>query len=146
MAQSSKRKTKASGSFSSDSDICSPEGKKPCDSPRKVPDEDDLEKQSNMSDKIYTAQLDTICQTLTSVESRLQKLENIFERISCLEKSVSNFGTELSKLTNNTKEIEKIASDVETAMEFANVEIEVLKKKELVSENKAQKSAFLRYP
>ena len=137
MAQSSKRKTKASGSFSSDSDICSPEGKKPCNSPRKVPDEDDLEEQSNMSDKI-TAQLDTICQTLTSVESRLQKLENIFERVSGLEKSVSNFGTELSKLTNKTKEIEKIASDVETAMEFANVEIEVLKKKELVSENKVK--------
>ena len=137
MAQSSKRKTKASGSFSSDSDICSPEGKKPCNSPRKVSDEDDLEEQSNTSDKI-TAQLDTICQTLTSVESRLQKLENIFERVSGLEKSVSNFGTELSKLTNKTKEIEKIASDVETAMEFANVEIEVLKKKELVSENKVK--------
>ena len=45
MAQSSKRKTKASSSFSSDSDICSPEGKKPCNSPRKVPDEEDLEKQ-----------------------------------------------------------------------------------------------------
>ena len=55
-----------------------------------------------------------------------------------MEKSVSNFGTELSKLTNKTKEIEKIASDVETAMEFANVEIEVLKKKELVSENKVK--------
>ena len=90
-----------------------------------------------MSDKI-TAQLDTICQMLTSVESRLQKLENIFERVSGLEKSVSNFGTELSKLTNKTKEIEKIASDVKTAMEFANVEIEVLKKKELVSENKVK--------
>ena len=128
MAQSSKRKTKASGSFSSDSDICTPEGKKPCYSPRKVPDEDDLEKQSNMSDKI-TAQLDTICQTLTSVERRLQKLKKMFERISGLEKSVRNFGTEQSKLTNKTKEIEEIANDVETAMEFANVVIEVLKKK-----------------
>ena len=72
-----------------------------------------------MSDKI-TAQLETICQTLTSVDGRLQKLENIFERVSGLEKSVSTFGTELSKLTNKTKEIEKIASDVETAVEFAN--------------------------
>ena len=63
MAQSSKRKAKASGSFSSDSDICSPEGKKPCNSPRKVPDEDDVEKHWNMSDKI-TAQLDTIAKRL----------------------------------------------------------------------------------
>ena len=97
MAQSSKRKTKASGSFSSESDICSPEGKKRCDSPCKVLDEDDQERQSHMLDKI-TAQLETICQTLTSVESRLQNLENIFERVSGLEKSISNFGTELSKL------------------------------------------------
>ena len=137
MSQTSKRKTKASGSLSSDSDICSPEGKKPCNSPRKVPNEDDLEKQSNMSDKI-TAQLETICQTLTSVESGLQKLEKIFERVSGLEKSVSNFGTELSKLSNKAKEIEKIESDVETAVEFANIEIEVLKKKELVSGNKVK--------
>ena len=129
MAQSSKRKTKASGTFSSDSDICSPEGKKRCDSLCKVLDEDDQEKQSNMSGKI-TAQLETICQTLTSVESRLQNLENIFERVSGLEKSVSNFGTELRKLNNKTKEIEKIASDVDTAMAFANTEIEALKKKE----------------
>ena len=34
--------------------------------------------------------------------------------------------------------IEKIASDVETAMAFANTEIEALKKKELVSENKVK--------
>ena len=113
MAQSSKRKTKESGSFSSDSDICSPEGKIPCNSSRKVLDEDDQEKQPNMSDKI-TAQLETICQTLTSVKSRLQNLENIFELVSGLEKSISNFGTELSKLSNKTKEIEKTASDVET--------------------------------
>ena len=57
MAQSSKGKTKASGSFSSDSEISSREGKKPCNSPRKVPDEDDLEKQSNMSDKITAQRL-----------------------------------------------------------------------------------------
>ena len=37
MAQSCKRKTKASVSISSDSDICSPEGKKACNSPRSEP-------------------------------------------------------------------------------------------------------------
>ena len=73
-----------------------------------------------------------------SVESRLQKLKNVFERVSGYEKSVSNFGTELSKISNKTKEIENIASDVETAMTFANTEIEALKKKELVSGNKVK--------
>ena len=97
MAQSSKRKTKASSSFSLDSDICNT---------RKVLDEDDQEKQPNMSDKI-TAQLETICQTLTSVESRLKNLEKIFERVSGLDKSISNFGTELSKLNNKTKEMKR---------------------------------------
>ena len=37
MAQSGKRKTKASVSISSDSDICSPEGKKACNSERLEP-------------------------------------------------------------------------------------------------------------
>ena len=97
----SKRKTKASGRLSSDSNICSPEGKKPCNT-RKVLDEDDQEKQPRMSDKI-TTQLEIICQSLTSVESRLQNLENIFECFSGLEKSISNFGTELSKLNSKTK-------------------------------------------
>ena len=53
-----------------------------------------------------------------------------------MEKSISNFGTELNKLSNKTKGIEKTTSDVETAMAFANTEIEALKKKELASENK----------
>jgi len=110
-----------------------PKEKKPCSSPRKVLDEDDQEKQPNMSDKI-TAQLETICQTLKSVESKLQNLENIFEYVSGLEKSISNFGTELSKLSNRTKEIEKTAGDVETAMAFADTEFEALKKKELARE------------
>ena len=91
-----------------------------------------------MSDKI-TAQLETICRTLTSVESRLLNLENIFERVSGLEKSISSFGTELSKLDNKTKEIEKTASDVDTAMAFVNTEIEVLKKQEIASGNKITK-------
>ena len=59
-----------------------------------------------MSDKI-TAQLETICQTLASIESRLQNLENIFERVLCFEKSINNFGTELSKLNDNTKAMER---------------------------------------
>ena len=138
MTQSSKQKTKASGSFSSDSYICSPEGKKLCNSSRKVLKEDEREKQSNMSDKI-TAQLETIWQTLTSVESRLQNLENTFERVSGLEKSISIFGTELSMLNNKTKQIEKTARDVDTAMAaFVNTEIQALKKKVIVSVNKIE--------
>ena len=86
-------------------------------------DEGEQEKQSNMSDKI-TAQLETICQTLPSVESRLQNLENIFERVLGLEKSINSFGREFSKLDNKTKEIGKTASDVDTAMAFVNTKIE----------------------
>ena len=90
-----------------------------------------------MSDKI-TAQLETIFQTLASVESRLKNLEQqqqhfiisphsiqeikiyIFERVSGLEKSINSFGREMSKLDNKTKEIGKTASDVDTAMAFVN--------------------------
>ena len=66
-----------------------PKEKKNCNGSRKLLDEDDQEKQSNMSDKI-TAQLETICQTLASVGSSLQNLENIFERVSGLEKSINS--------------------------------------------------------
>ena len=59
MAQSNKRETKASGSLSSHSDICSREGRKSCNSPRKVLDEDDQGKQPNLSDKQYGGPLET---------------------------------------------------------------------------------------
>ena len=60
MAQSCKRKTKASVSISSDSDICSPEGKKACNSPRSEPnigvvfsEDDQVLEALNMTEKIY---------------------------------------------------------------------------------------------
>lgn len=53
---------------SSDTFVHPQEKKKLCNSPCKVLDDDDQEKQSNMSEKI-TAQLETISQTLTSVEA-----------------------------------------------------------------------------
>ena len=61
MAQSCKRKTKASVSISSDSDICSPEGKKACNSPRSEPnigvvfsEDDQVLEALNMTEKIAT--------------------------------------------------------------------------------------------
>ena len=80
MAQSCKRKTKASVSISSDSDICSPEGKKACNSPRSEPnisvvfsEDDQVLEALNMTEKIAT-QLERIFDMLAGVESRLQNL------------------------------------------------------------------------
>ena len=42
----------------------------------------------------------------------------------------------MSKLDNKTKEIEKTASDVDTAVAFVNTEIEALKEQEMASGNK----------
>ena len=61
MAQSCKRKTKASLSISPDSDICSPEGKKACNSPRSeqnisvvFSEDDQVLEALNMTEKIAT--------------------------------------------------------------------------------------------
>jgi len=107
--------------YSSESDICSPERKKPCNSPRKVLDQTPTKRNNQTFRTRLLHNLRRFAKTLTSVESGLQNLENIFERVSVLEKSISNFGTELSKLSNKTKEIEKTASDVETAMAFTRL-------------------------
>ena len=82
MAQCFKRR----GRLSFDSDISSPEGKKICESPRSDPnvntasdegEDDQVFKALNMTERI-ASQLEMICQTLASVENRLQRLEGIF--------------------------------------------------------------------
>ena len=76
MAQSCKRKKKASVSISSDSDICSPEGKKAYNSPRSEPsisvvfsEDDQVLEALDMKEKIAT-QLERIFEMLAGVESR----------------------------------------------------------------------------
>ena len=91
MAQSCKRKVKASVSISSDGDICSPEGKKARNSPCLEPnisivfsDNDQVLESLNMTEKIAT-QLEPIFEMLLGVESRLQNLEGkLFDRFFAL--------------------------------------------------------------
>ena len=142
MAQSCKRKTKASVSISSDSDICSPEGKKACNSPRSEPnigvvfsEDDQVLEALNMTEKIAT-QLERIFEMLAGVESRLQNLEGIFERFSALEKSVNKLETELNKIGEKTRKLEGEVNDLSKSMEFANAEIEDLKKNDKENEVK----------
>ena len=59
-----------------------------------------------MTERI-ASQLEMICQTLASVENRLQRLEGIFERFSVLEKSINNLQTGLSTLSERSSIIEE---------------------------------------
>lgn len=142
MAQCYKRK----GRLSFDSDSSSPEGKKICESPRSDPniniasDEgegDQVLETLNMTERI-ASQLEMICQTLASVEIRLQRLEGIFERFSVLEKSINSLQTGLNTLSEKSRIIEEKTSDIEKAMEFENAEIEELKKKDKENEDKTK--------
>ncbi|KAK2564619.1 hypothetical protein P5673_012088 [Acropora cervicornis] len=83
MAQCYKRKVR----LSFDSDITSPEGKKICESPRSDPniitvseegEDDQVLEALNVTERI-ASQLEMICQTLASVENRLQRLEGKHE-------------------------------------------------------------------
>ena len=140
MAKCYKRKVR----LSFDSDISSPEGKKICESPRSDPninttsdeDEDDQVLEAlNMTERI-ASQLEMICQTLASVENRLQRLEGIFERFSALEGSIKCLQTELNTLSEKSRTIEEKTKDIEKAMKFENAEIEGLKKKDKENEEK----------
>ena len=108
MAQCYKRKVR----LSFDSDISSPEGKKICESPHTDPnmitvseegEDNQVLEALNMTERI-ASQLEMICQTLASVENRLQRLESIFERFSDLERSVNNLHIELKTLSENCRE------------------------------------------
>jgi len=130
--------------FSFDSDIFSPEGKKFCESPRSDPnintasdegEDDQVLEALNMTERI-ASQLEMICQTLVSVKNRLQKLEGIFERFSVLERSVNSRQTGLSALSEKSRIIEEKTNCTEKAMEFENVEIQELKRKDKENEDK----------
>ena len=89
----------------------------------------------NMTERI-ASQLEMICQTLASVENRLQRLEGIFERFSDLEKSVNNLHIELKTLSEKSRIIEEKTNEFEKAMDFENAELEGLKKKDKKNEDK----------
>ena len=140
MAQCYKRK----GRLSFDSDISSPEGKKICESPCSDPnintasdegEDDQVLEALNMTERI-ASQLELICQTLASVENRLQRLEGIFERFSVLESSINSLQTGLSTLSEKSRILEEMTNYNEKAVEFENAEIEGLKKKDKENEDK----------
>ena len=140
MAQCYQRKVR----LSFDSDFTSPEGKKICESPRSDPniitvseegEDDQVLEALNMTERI-ASQLEMICQTLASVENRLQRLEGIFERFSDLERSVNNLHIELKTLSEKSRIIEEKTNEFEKAMDFENAELEGLKKKDKKNEDK----------
>ena len=132
-----KCKTRVSGSTSSASDICSPEGKRICDTSFSDSDTNYTFVEANeqvlqttvMGEKI-ASQLQKIFNRLMSVETRLQKIEGLCEKISNLEKAVSKTQTELNSLHEKAIVTDKKVGEVEKGMEFANAEIEKRKKKE----------------
>ena len=88
-----------------------------------------------MTERI-ASQLEMICQTLASVENRLQRLKGIFEHFSVLERSINSLQTGLSTLSEKSRIIEEKTNYIEKAMEFENAEIEGLKKKDKENEDK----------
>lgn len=88
-----------------------------------------------MTERI-ASQLEMICQTLASVENRLQRLEGIFEYFSDLERSVNSLHNELNTLSKKSRMIKERTKEFEKAMEFENAEIQGLKKKDRENEDK----------
>ena len=137
MAQASKRKTKVSGS--SESDISSPETKKLCENlhveAHKEPflaseeteaAEDQVLRTLNMTQRI-SAQLNTVLERLTNVETKL-RVDDFLERFSCLEKTVNKLQNEVNSLFDETKSLKEKVEEVDNGMNFANAELEALKK------------------
>ena len=146
MAEASKRKTKVSGS--SESDISSPETKKLCENlhveAHKEPfvaseeteaAEDQVLRTLNMTQRI-SAQLDTVLERLTNVETKLQRVDDFLERFSCLEKTVNKLQNEVNSLFDETKSLKEKVEEVDNRMNFANAELEALKKKDKENEDK----------
>ena len=146
------RPDRVSGSTSSASDICSPEGKWICDTSFSNSDtnytfvgvNEQVLQTTVMGEKI-ASQLQEILNRLMSVETRLQKIEGFCEKISNLEKAVSKTQTELNSLHEKAIVTNKKVGEVEKGMGFANAEIEKRKKKEeeIAAEMKELKDGFL---
>ena len=138
MAKSSKitkSKTRVSGSTSSGSDIRSPEGKKICDTAFSDSDRNytfleanERVLQTTVMDEKIVSQLQEILNRLTIVETRLEKIEGLCEKISNSEKVVSKTQAELHAL--HEKAVVMKVGEVKKGMEFVNAEIEERKKKE----------------
>ena len=79
MAQTFERKMKASGSISSDSDICSHEGKKACNSPRSEPNISAVFSEDNQ-----------VLEALNITEKITTKLEQFFEMLAVKIKELDN--------------------------------------------------------
>ena len=143
-AQVSKRKTKASGSNSPESDICSPEGKKLCSSPRSEQDivspvsfdeEDQALPALKMTERIYS-QLGMILERLVSVETKIQKIDEFFEKFSALETTIKSMKMKVNTLSDKSNTMKEKVDETKKGMEFANAEIEDLKKKDQENEKK----------
>ena len=132
--QKLKRKNRRSKSSGSESDICSPDGKKvfvsslyttlsESDISEAPLDESDQEyKALKMSGKIEK-QLQQILNRLDSMEKKLQKVEGVLAQISGLEKSVNDALKEVTTLNEKTKRMEKNIQELETGLTSTNTDV-----------------------
>ena len=132
--QKLKRKNRSSKSSGSESDTCSPDGKKvfvssfyttlsESDISEAPFDESDQEyKTLKMSVKIEK-QLQQILNRLDSMEKKLQKVEGVFAQISGLERSVNDVLKEVTTLNEKTKRMEKNIQELETGLTSTNTDV-----------------------
>ena len=117
-------KRKDRGSGSSESDISSPEGKKigqnsPTSDSISVEAFTDESATARNMEKI-TTQLEAILSRLDGVETKLGKLEGLFERLKNVEAAVSKNCTELNLVNEKTKVIQSNVEEIEKGIVFAN--------------------------
>ena len=77
-----------------------------------------------------------ILERLASVETKLQKLDEVFEKFSALETTVKSMQTKVNTLTDKANTMKEKVDVIDKGMDFANVEIEGLKKKDRENEGK----------